>query len=53
LDSAASLETNRSYLLVCARGARSLATAAELARRGFAGVRSLRGGANGLATQSA
>ncbi len=41
------------YLLVCARGARSLATAAELSRRGFTLVRSLRGGAAALTAQPA
>lgn len=42
------LPTDGRYLLVCARGARSLATAETLRERGLAEVYSLKGGALGL-----
>ncbi len=46
----AHLEPQGRYLLICARGSRSLATAQTLAARGLATVRSLRGGVDHLTT---
>jgi rhodanese-related sulfurtransferase len=42
------LPTDGRYLLVCARGGRSLATARTLRERGLGEVYSLRGGVLGL-----
>jgi adenylyltransferase/sulfurtransferase len=53
LGAPSQLASDDRYLLVCARGSRSLATAAELSRRGFTLARSLRGGAAALSTQIA
>jgi rhodanese-related sulfurtransferase len=44
------LDPEPRYLLVCARGARSLATAQVLTARGWSSVRSLRGGIERLYT---
>lgn len=44
LDEPEQLDARRRYLLLCARGQRSKAAAAELRRAGFAGVWSVRGG---------
>ncbi|HEX7416984.1 MAG TPA: rhodanese-like domain-containing protein, partial [Steroidobacteraceae bacterium] len=52
LHGAAALAPTARILLVCARGARSLAAAHELRGRGLASVYSLRGGVLGLVART-
>jgi adenylyltransferase/sulfurtransferase len=48
LADSSTLDPNATYLLICARGARSKAAAEHLRTRGFAKAYSLRGGVEGL-----